>query len=466
METNLLKEIPDMNSLINHDRFKGMERERVKRAARELLSELRGEVISGTVGRLPDIDEYVRRILIKMEEERIPGLRGVINATGIILHTNLGRAPLGELQYSEASKIYCGYCNLEYDLNTGRRGSRYAHVESLIRQLTGAEAAMVVNNNAAAVFLVLSAIARGKRVAISRGELVEIGGSFRIPEIMEQSGAELVEVGTTNKTRLGDYAAAVEKGAEVLLKVHTSNYRIVGFTESVPAGELAAFGREKGLPFLYDMGSCFMIEPELLGLREGETARSGIQSGADIICFSGDKLMGTAQAGIIAGREDYVAAIKRHPMARIVRPDKLTLSALESALRLCRYPEEARRRIPVLAMLSAEPDQLRRRARTLAKRLRSVCPGWGVDVCETEDETGGGSLPNVPLPGWAVAVRPEGMPVQKFEERLRGCRIPVIVRINDGAALFSVRTLLPGEEEAVLKSVGSVYRGETDAGSE
>ncbi|NLA87329.1 MAG: L-seryl-tRNA(Sec) selenium transferase, partial [Clostridiales bacterium] len=428
MENNLLKDIPDMNSLINHELFEGLERERVKRATRELLNELRGEVLAGNLGELPSLDECVRSILTRLDKEEIPSLRGLINATGIILHTNLGRAPLGTPPYSDAAGIYGGYCNLEYDLKTGKRGSRYAHVESLICEITGAKAAMVVNNNAAAVFLMLLTMAKGKRVAISRGELVEIGGSFRIPDIMEQSGAELMEVGTTNKTRLRDYAAAVEKGAEILLKVHTSNYKIVGFTESVPVNELAAMGKEKGLPVLYDMGSCFLIEPELLGLREGEPARSGIQAGSDIICFSGDKLMGTVQAGIIAGREDYIAAIKNHPLARIVRPDKLTISALEATLRLCRYPGEALRRIPVLAMLSAEPDELRRRALSLAERLHSICPGWETDVRETVDETGGGSLPNVPLPGWAVALRPESISVHELDERLRNCRVPVIIR--------------------------------------
>ncbi|NLL38583.1 MAG: L-seryl-tRNA(Sec) selenium transferase [Clostridiales bacterium] len=460
MENNILKDIPDMNSLINHELFEGLERERVKRAARELLGELRSKVLEGTLRELPALDECARRILIKVEEDKIPSLRGLINATGIVLHTNLGRAPLGMPLYSDAAGIYGRYCNLEYDLKTGKRGSRYSHVESLICELTGAKAAMVVNNNAAAVFLMLLTVAKGKRVAISRGELVEIGGSFRIPEIMEQSGAELMEVGTTNKTRLRDYAAAVEKGAEVLLKVHTSNYEIVGFTESVTIDELAAFGREKGLPVLYDMGSCFMVEPKLLGLPEGETARSGIQAGSDIICFSGDKLMGTAQSGIIAGREDYIAAIKKHPLARIVRSDKLTISALEATLRLCRYPGEACRRIPVLAMLSAEPEQLRRRALSLAERLRSVCPSWKVEVCRTEDETGGGSLPNMPLPGWAVAVMPEGISVHELDERLRMGRIPVIIRINDGAALVSLRTLLPGDEEAVVEAIGSAYNGE------
>jgi L-seryl-tRNA(Ser) seleniumtransferase len=457
MGKNLLEDLPDMNSLLNHTLFEGFERERVKRSARELLSALRGSVLAGPVCTLPTFDECAERLLEKIKKDEIPNLRGLINATGIVLHTNLGRAPLGTALYSAAAQIYTGYCNLEYDLVTGQRGSRYTHVEALICELTGAQAAMVVNNNAAAVFLMLSALAKGKQVAISRGELVEIGGSFRIPGIMEQSGAMLIEVGTTNKTRLRDYTAAVQKGAEVLLKVHTSNFEIVGFTESVDVAELTAFGRENGLPVLYDMGSCFLLEPEFLGLRTGETARGGIDAGADIVCFSGDKLIGSAQAGILAGRKEYIEAVKKHPLTRMVRPDKLTLAALEATLRLYRYPGEAKRRVPILAMLSANPEELRQRAVSLAEHLRTVCIGCEVTVRETADETGGGSLPNVPLPGWAVALKPTKFSVDELENRLRRSKIPVIIRINDGAALISPRTLLPGDEASVLDAVRLIF---------
>jgi L-seryl-tRNA(Ser) seleniumtransferase len=281
---------------------------------------------------------------------------------------------------------------------------------------------------------------------------------------MENSGAELVEIGTTNKTRLKDYADAVsKKGAEVLLKVHTSNYEIVGFTESVSTAELASLGAQVGLPVLYDMGSCFLVEPDSLGLNTGETAASGIADGADLICFSGDKLLGSTQAGIIAGRADLVSAIKKHPLARMVRPDKLTLSALESTLRLYRYPNEAKRRIPVLAMLSAQPAQLRERADVLAGRIRKLFGNWEVDVCEADDETGGGSLPNVRLPGWAVALRPDSISVSELEQRLRLCRSPVIIRIHEGKALISPRTLLPGEEDKLISSLAAIM---DDVGSE
>ncbi|MDR0469314.1 MAG: L-seryl-tRNA(Sec) selenium transferase [Peptococcaceae bacterium] len=451
MENGLLKQIPNMNSLLEHSSFEGMERERIKRAAHAYLDELRDSVQSGSSVELPSLDECAAQIIARAEADDIPHLRRLINATGVVLHTNLGRAPLGADLVASLTDIYSGYSNLEYDLATGKRGDRFAHVESLIRDLTGAEAAMVVNNNAAAVILMLSALAKGKRVAISRGELVEIGGAFRVPEIMEQSGAELVEVGTTNRTRLSDYASSIEEnGVEVLLKVHTSNYKIVGFTESVSPQELAAFAREKGLPALYDVGSCFLLDPEPLGFSAGESAKDALSSGMDVICFSGDKLLGSAQAGILAGKAEYITCMKKHPLARAFRPDKLTLSALEVALRIYRYPDEAKRRIPTIAMLSAQAGELCGRAETLAHSLRGLFPEWGITVYKTSDETGGGSLPNVALPGWAVAIKPAGLSVEELEARLRHGSLPVILRIHDGMALISPRTLLPGEDEELL----------------
>ena len=461
MDNSLISKIPNTNSLLEHAVFSGIERERVKSATQGYLNELRDGVISGHVLEIPTQDECAEHILLKIDEEKIPNLRRLINATGIVLHTNLGRAPLGADMHTISADVFKGYCNLEYDLETGQRGSRYSHLEKLICEMTGAQAAMAVNNNAAAVFLMLGALAKGKRVAISRGEMVEIGGAFRVPEIMEQSGAALLEVGTTNRTRLQDYIDAVDKkGAEIILKVHTSNYAIVGFTESVSVSELAAFGKQRGLPVLYDMGSCFLIGPEFLGINAGKTARDGIASGADIICFSGDKLIGSIQAGILAGRSDYIAHIKKHPITRMVRPDKLTLSLLESALRLYRYPNEAKRRIPILAMLSMRPEELKRRAELIAQRIISIYDDWEVDVLETEDEAGGGSLPNIRFPGWAVAVRPIGLSVDELEQRLRRGCVPVIVRIHDGKAMISPRTLLRGEEDELIDALRSALSNE------
>jgi len=447
-----------MNSLLEHPLFTGVGTERVKQTAREVLDELRGDILTGKATTLPDLDECAELISARLNADA-NNLRGLINATGIVLHTNLGRSPLGTDMFAAAAEVCAGYCNLEYDLETGRRGSRYSHTEELIRKLTGAEAAMVVNNNAAAMVLILSALAAGKKVAISRGELVEIGGSFRIPEIIEHSGAKLVEIGSTNKTRLSDYIEAVNNhGAEVLLKVHTSNYEIIGFTESVSVPELAAYAKSAGLPLLYDMGSCYLTDPEQLGLPAGETARSGVAAGADVICFSGDKLMGSVQAGIIAGDEELIAKIKKHPLARAMRPDKLTLSVLETSLRLYKYPDEAAMRIPVLAMLRASPSELFSRSTALSNLLNDCLPNWSIEVCEIMDETGGGSLPNVRLPGWGVSLRAPEMSVNELEYKLRRGRIPVIIRIQDDKALISVRTLQPTDDARLIQALQDIAK--------
>jgi len=458
-ERNLLRELPDMNTLLAQPLLRGSSRDRAKAAARRLLDRLREEVRAGTRDSLPSPGECARLVLEALRSEERPGLGRVVNATGVVLHTNLGRAPLGEELYALAEGVYTGYSNLEYDASAGTRGSRYTHVEGLIRELTGAEAAMAVNNNAGAVFLMLSALASGRGVAISRGELVEIGGSFRVPDIMAASGAVLAEVGTTNRTRLPDYEAALRDGASLLMKVHTSNYEIVGFTESASLAALAALARREGVPLLYDMGSCFLFDPKLPWLRECRTARDGISDGADVICFSGDKLFGSAQAGIIAGRRDLIDAMKRHPLARVLRPDKLTLQALEATLMLCRSPEEAMGRVPVLRMLSETGESLRSRAEALVLRLRALRPDWTVELRETADEAGGGALPNVALPGWAAAVVPRGSGVDALEEALRRGEPCVVGRIHEGALLLSARTLLPGDDERIAAAVRGIGAG-------
>jgi len=449
--SNLLNNLPKMNTLLMHPLLSGIGTERAKHAGRETLDKLRSDVLSGTLTQLPSLDECARIVAAKISEEQ-HNLRGVINATGIVLHTNLGRAPLGKDLISGLSEVFEGYSNLEYDLTTGNRGSRYSHIETLLCEITGAEASMVVNNNAAAMMLVLATLAKGKKVAVSRGELVEIGGSFRVPQVIVQGGAELVEVGTTNKTSLADYVDAVEnQNAQVLLKVHTSNYEVVGFTSSVPAQTLVQYGKSVGLPVIYDVGACFLIDTEPFGFSAGETAMSWLSSGADVVCFSGDKLLGCSQAGIISGRADLIAAMKKHPLTRAIRPDKLTLSVLEAALRLYRFPKEAAAKIPVLSMLFAGEAELNSRAVALADRLRAVLSGWEAEVIEVMDETGGGSLPNVPLPGWAVSLSPCGLTVNELEEKLRGARRPIIIRIQYNKALISVRTLLPGDDDAIVK---------------
>ena len=457
---DLLSNLPNMNSLLEHSSLKDMSPDKIKYGAAIVLDKIRKDILSGTLAALPDIDDCAALIRAEINE-RPSNLQKVINATGVVLHTNLGRAPLGKEFIDTLIASCSGYNNLEYDLKTGQRGSRYAHVEELICELIGTESAMVVNNNAAAMMLILAALAKDKKVAISRGELVEIGGSFRVPEVIVQGGAELVEVGATNKTKLSDYIDAVEnKGAEVLLKVHTSNYEVVGFTASVSISELSEYGKSVGLPVIYDIGSCFLIDAAAYGFNFGESASQGLRAGADVVCFSGDKLLGSSQAGIIAGRADLISKMKKHPLNRALRPDKLTLTVLEASLRQYRFPDEAADKIPTLSMMFAKQNDLKAKALALADILKEFLTSWNISVVDALDETGGGSLPNVTLPGAAVAIIPDNISLNTLEHKLRLNKVPIIIRIQGDMALISLRTLLPGDEDIIinaLKSIGACH---------
>ncbi|MBQ2830746.1 MAG: L-seryl-tRNA(Sec) selenium transferase [Oscillospiraceae bacterium] len=454
MKEELLRTIPKMDALLSREEFFDIPRALCARAARECVDELRRAILAEEVTALPTAQELCARIRARAAALNAPHLRRVINATGTVLHTNLGRAPLGDALADAVSAVCRGYCNLEYDLANGTRGSRYSHVEPLICELTGAEAAMVVNNNAAAVFLMLAELAAGKGVAISRGELVEIGGAFRVPEIMEQSGCTLIEVGTTNKTRIADYRRAVEeRGAGILLKVHTSNFKILGFTEETPLCELVSLGAEKDIPVLYDIGACFMLPPSQLGLHLGNTAREAVSSGADVVCFSGDKLLGASQAGIIAGKKKYIDAMRKNPITRMVRPDKLTLAALEAALSFYRDAGEAMEKLPAMAMLAAKSETLRAVAEQWHRTLCGACPAWQFTVRSVDEETGGGSLPEEKLSGWAVGVTAPNLSPDAMESHLRGWETPIIARIHEGEVLLSVRTTTQDERSIITDAL-------------
>ena len=334
MEENLFRSIPRVDELLDRGELKAsaLSQTLLRESVREELDALRGEVRGGRSS-LPETDELCARILARAEEKQMPSLRTVINATGVTLHTNLGRACLSERAANAAAEAAYAYSTLEYDAVRGCRGSRHSHVESLLCRLTGAEAAMAVNNNAAAVLLILTTLASGGEVIVSRGELVEIGGSFRIPEIVTQCGCTLREVGATNKTHLRDYEAAVSEQTRAILKVHTSNYRIVGFTESVPREALAALARERGLPLIEDLGSGALVELEQYGIHGEPTVQRSLRAGVDVASFSGDKLLGGPQAGLIVGRKEYIERLKKHPLARALRLDKMTLAALHATLR-------------------------------------------------------------------------------------------------------------------------------------
>lgn len=376
----------------------------------------------------------------------------VINATGVLIHTNLGRVPLGTRQLAAVARVAAGYSNLEYDVEPGRRGSRYVHASRLVGALTGAEAAVVVNNNAAAVLLVLTALCHGREVVISRGELIEIGGEFRIPDVMAASGARLKEVGTTNRTRLADYERAISADSAAILKVHPSNYRVSGFASSVPARDLAKLARGRGIPLVYDIGSGLVRppdEPWLTGEPPGEAALS---DGCDLVTFSGDKLLGGPQAGVIAGRHELVARIGRHPLMRAVRVDKMTLAALEATL--LAHLEGRREELPLWRMALAPAGDIEVRARRLALSLTARLPaGVKVEAVPSRAVTGGGSLPDTELASWAVHIEDPERSADETARSLRRASPPVIGRIEDGRLLVDLRTVAPEQDSELITAV-------------
>jgi L-seryl-tRNA(Ser) seleniumtransferase len=359
----------------------------------------------------------------------------------VIVHTNLGRAPLASAAISAIAEVAAGFSNLEYDIETGGRGSRYSHCVSLLRQLTGAEDALVVNNCAAALVLTLNALANKKETLVSRGELVEIGGSFRIPDIMTRSGARLVEVGTTNRTHDDDYRRAITPRTAAIVKVHRSNFAIEGFTSEVSVKNLAFIAAEHGLPVIHDLGSGLLISLEAYGLSGEPTARDALAAGATIVTMSGDKLLGGPQAGIILGNADVIARLRKNPFTRAMRVDKLTLAALEATLRLYLDPTRALHEIPVLAMLSASPDDIRARAKAVVGLLERK--GVHAAAVETNASVGGGAFPTAKIPSYAIAI--EGRAVQ-LEQRLRGGTTAIIGRVSEGVLILDMRTVAPADD--------------------
>lgn len=405
---------------------------------------------------LTDRKIFLDRVIHRIQMESTPSLRRVINATGTILHTNLGRSPLSQRALGHVRDVSCSYSTLEYDLKTGRRGSRHDHVGALICQATGAEAAMVVNNNAAATMLVLSSIADGQEVIVSRGELVEIGGSFRIPDIMRLSGVTLKEVGTTNKTHLSDYIHAIDSGyTAALMKVHTSNYRIIGFTEDVPLSQLRKLGDQAALPVIYDMGNGLLMDLKEYGICE-PTVIDAIDAGADVVLFSGDKLLGGPQAGIIIGKKKYIDKMKRHPLARVVRIDKMTLSALEAIFFQYQDMERARQEIPALGMLTCTKERLHEKAVRLRALLTPGDSTLHIDIEACEDFVGGGSAPDVRLQGWAVTLCSSILTTKQIEYSLRRSKTPIISHISQDRVWLHMRTIADGDMEDIAEIVSKL----------
>lgn len=457
------RKIPGVDHLLDSEPFRALEarygRLPLVFALRETLEGVRmrlerGEPVAG----LDDPASYAGAVEEVLVREEAGSLRRVINATGVILHTNLGRAPLAREAMEAMMRAGRGYSNLEYDLEEGGRGSRYDHCVALLTRLTGAEDALVVNNNAAALVLALNTVARGRGVLVSRGELVEIGGGFRVPEVLERAGAVLREVGSTNRTRLDDYREALEepgapgRGAEppaAILKVHRSNFRISGFTEEASLADLATLGREHGVPVIHDLGSGLLVAPELLGLPDEPRPAASVAAGADVVAFSGDKLLGGPQAGILVGRRERIRALRANPLCRALRVDKTTVAALEATLRLHRDPEEAVARIPALRMLATPVEELEERARRLAEELEERGVLAEATNTPTGSAVGGGTYPGVSIPTWHLRV--EVSSADALARRLRHGEPPVVGRVEDDGMVFDLRTVDPDEEDELLR---------------
>jgi L-seryl-tRNA(Ser) seleniumtransferase len=394
-----------------------------------------------------EVDSYV---LLNMKR--------VVNGTGTILHTNLGRAVISDEAAERVKNLVTGYSNLEYDLESGVRGSRYSHFEKIVTKITGAEAAMAVNNNAAAVLLILSALAKNKEVVVSRGELVEIGGSFRVPDVMSQSGSILTEVGTTNKTHLYDYENAINENTAALLKVHTSNYKIVGFTEAVSVNELAELAHKHNIPIIEDIGSGVLVDLSKYGLEYEPTVQASIKAGADIVCFSGDKLLGGPQAGIIVGKKSLINKIKKHPLTRALRIDKFTAIALECVFHDYIDENKAVKNIPVLKLINKEYEEIKKQADIMLKKLVvEIGANCEIKIEGCESQIGGGSLPLERIESFALMFKPLSMTTASLEKQLRHMDTPIVGRIVNDYFLIDLRTVLEGEDEIILQAFRKIF---------
>lgn len=456
-----LRDLPSVSVILDHmrDDVARWGHDAVTGAARAHLEILRAAIQSdeSVVLDLSNIQQTIRDSLTDSAQ---PALKSVFNLTGIVLHSNLGRANLADAAIDAMNRVATGANNLEYDLAKGQRGDRDSHIESLICELTGAEAATVVNNNAAAVLLTLNTLALGKTVPVSRGELVEIGGSFRVPDIMGRSGCRLVEVGTTNRTHLKDYANAIDADTALLMRVHTSNYRIEGFTNTVPETELATLAEENNIPFVVDMGCGNLIDLKALGLPHEATAQQTLDHGADLVLFSGDKLLGGPQAGIIAGRANLIASIKQNPLKRALRLDKLTLAALEATLQLYRNPDELVSTLPTLRLLTRAEDDIRQQADRLGPNVSShLGDSYRVETASVSSQIGSGALPVEVLPSAALSITAangEDEPLRSLALRLRQLPKPVIGRLHNGSLLLDLRCLEPSHEDAFIEQLSEL----------
>ena len=456
LSRKLLRQLPAVDKWLASENGSALSAEfsaaEVTEVMREHLARVRRNLGNGLT-ELPDFrgPQYAALMRAELLERRLPSLRRAINATGIVLHTNLGRAPLAAEAVEAMEAATRGYSNLEFDLGTGERGSRQDHVESLLCRITGAEATLAVNNCAAAVMLALESFAADCEVIVSRGELVEIGGSFRMPDVIAKSGARMVEVGTTNKTRLEDYAAALSEKTRIVLAVHPSNFRIVGFSAKPALKELAKLAHDNELLCVHDLGSGALANVQPIASMTGDTVQSSLAAGVDLVAFSGDKLLGGPQAGLIVGRAELIDTVRRNPLARALRIDKLSLAALAATLRLYLPPNDPAEKIPILRMLGESEPDIAKRAWRLLKRLREI-PGVDADIVDDVTYSGGGALPMVELPTKTIRVTADGVSAGTLARRLRKAHPPVIARLADDRLVLDPRTMLPADSEDLLSA--------------
>lgn len=454
----LLASLPSVDEILKSE--KGLEwqesfpRRYVLKAIREIIEEKRQAILRDELKEI-SMESMLPDIQHRVEKLSSFSLKPVINATGIVIHTNLGRSVLSEEILENIKKVACGYSNLEYDLEKGERGKRYSHIQKLLNEITGAESSLIVNNNAAAVFACLSALAKGKEVIVSRGELVEIGGSFRIPDVMSSSGAILREVGTTNKTHLHDYEKAINENTALLLKVHQSNFRTIGFTKQIAIDELVTLGRKHNIPVMFDLGSGCLVDLKPHGVHIEPTVQEIVKSGCDIVTFSGDKLLGGPQGGVIVGKAELIEKIAKNPLMRAVRIDKLTLSAFEAVLMHYLDEENAQKEIPTLKMLLQDVNEIKARAKKIAAKLRREIKEdiADIEVMADSSQSGGGALPEIEFKTFVVAIKPKKLSVNKLEERLRHGSPPIIARIKEDALIIDARTVMDREIEALVKGI-------------
>lgn len=461
----LLKQLPSVDEILKEDRVRSWleayPRVLVLEAVRTAIDKRRQAIIRSAERGNPEQSVSLSGILDRAEallnELAEPSLRPLINATGVVVHTNLGRSILSEAAIRRVMEVSRSYSNLEYDIAAGERGKRHVHVENMLKRLTGVESATAVNNNAAAVLLCLNTLARGREVIVSRGELVEIGGSFRVPEVMERSGAVLREVGATNKTHLKDYEKAINENTALLLKVHTSNYKIIGFTKEVSPEELVSLGKKHNIPVMWDLGSGSFIDLRSYGAGEEPTVRQAVDSGVDVLTFSGDKLLGGPQAGMVLGRKKYLDPIRSNPLTRALRLDKMTLAALDATLGQYLDMDKAVRDIPTLWMLTQPLSEIERKAELLASGIRhQASVGLTVTIQDDRSQSGGGALPTGNFPTKVVCIRHDRLSANQIESRLRTGKPHIIARIKEGMVVFDPRTLNDEEIGKIMEAMEKI----------